>query len=131
MKNKIKIYEHQNDAGLFIKEYFYYSNHTAIFHRKDGPAYIEYDANEIHCELYYYNDALHRIGGPAQIEYENGKICKEIYYVNSNLHRIDGPALIEYDENGYVKYKSFWLNDEFQTTSQEIFDKITKTLLLK
>ena len=60
---------------------------SAIFHREDGPAYINYFlTGEIESEQYYQNNVYHRIDGPAFIGYDrDGTILRERYYLLNYL----------------------------------------------
>ena len=72
------------------------------YHRKDGPAYIEYENGRIAGEEWYRNGYFYREGGPALIKYENGEPIREEWYLN-RLHRENGPAYIEYEDGKVIR----------------------------
>ena len=87
-----------------IKEF--YKRNTKNSHW-DGGNLLDLKINKF-SRYYYLGDILHRKDGPAYIEYEynysgdNYPITKEIYYNNGKIHRENGPAIIEY--NGHFRY---------------------------
>ncbi len=73
-------------------------------------------AKDIENYLWLVNRKLHRDDGPAK-EWADGS--KE-WYLNGKLHRDDGPAAI------YSDGKKYWfLNDEYYSSQEEWFDKLT------
>ncbi len=72
-----------------------------IYHRDDGPAYIEYHPDgKKYIEIWYKDGKIHRDGGPASRWYnKDGNIVCEAWFLNGKQHRVDGPAYIEYKLN--------------------------------
>lgn len=103
------------------KQESYYRDDENVYHRKDGPAFIQYYWNDkIKTEKYYANGKIHREDGPAEINYyENGKIKGIKYYENGKPHREDGPAIIKYDSNGTVTEQKYYIDGKEHNISGE------------
>lgn len=91
-----------------------WKNSKGQLHRKNLPAYINYDViGNVICEKYYDKDELHRIGGPA-ISGWNTKCrkSKEEWLEHNGHHKLDGPAIIRYDDLGYIRLEMWLQNGE-------------------
>lgn len=70
---------------------------NGIKHRINGPAFEEFDENNILTrEIWYKNDQIHRIGGPALFILKHKETSETIreWYKNGEKHNDDGPAVV-------------------------------------
>lgn len=75
------------------------------FHRRDGPAFREYDNYGYRLSSQWFLHGLnHCDDGPAIITYyeDYNEVENEFWMINGILHREDGPAITRYYEDGDV-----------------------------
>jgi antitoxin component YwqK of YwqJK toxin-antitoxin module len=103
-KAKIEIEKaYHSNGGVSLERYF---NEDGLYHRLDGPAFIEY--------------------------YEDGGVHTESWSRNDKGHREDGPAWISYEEDGSIDRIMFYLKDReigFWDFYDKVSSEIQKTLL--
>lgn len=103
--------ETKNKWGFATKKKF--TEKRMIKEKEKFAKKFKMDLNLVHIEQVKRKQIFHAEDKPSIVLfYENGQIKEEKWYRLGERHRLDGAAVIEYNQDGSIKCKLYYIENE-------------------